>query len=155
MTLNATVQISLADLTTLQKSVDDAQLETAAVRAELLEARLASPDGKVADVTAFARDCLTLARFAVAHCPPETTVGWPFDVLRRVCDGIEKLPDYSLMDRDMAIDLRGFATECEDIERKRQAVKPGVVPLPIGERPGVAGGDAAAYSTTTLGGDGT
>lgn len=150
MNLQATVTIQYAELQTLITARAKAEAETAEVRKELAEARLASPDGKVAEMAAFSRECLTLARFAVAHCPPETTVGWPFDVLRRVCDGIEKLPDASTMDRDLAIDLRMFATECESFERVRQAVKPGVVASKVERAPG----GPVGYSTTTFSGEG-
>jgi hypothetical protein len=128
MTAEPTVTIALSQLRAIEVKATDAEAETAKVRAELVAARLASPDDRVAKITAFARDCLTLARFAVAHCPPETIVGWPYDVLRRVADGLEHLPDFGIMDRDMAIDLHGFARECEDYERRRQHVVPSAAP---------------------------
>jgi hypothetical protein len=155
MTAHATVTLPLSELQALQQQVAIAEAETVKVRAELAAAKLESPDGKIVTMTAFSRDCLTLARFAVAHCSPEVIVGWPFDVLRRVADGLAGLPDFAIVDRDMAIDLHAFATECEDYERRRQHVTPGVVAPGLSRAPSESSKrmDIVGYDTTTLRGE--
>jgi len=116
-----TLTLSLEDYNALQLAKQQALEETAEVRRQLEAAKFVDGDARVAVVTRFARDCLTVARFAVANLAPELTRGWPFEALRRIADTIDVLPDYTLQDRDMAIDLRSFARECEQHEIRRHA----------------------------------
>lgn len=116
-----TLNLSLEEYNALQAAKSRAEAETAEVRAELRAAKFIDGDARVKAVTAFARDCLTLARFAVANCPPEVIRGWPYEVLQRVANTMEDLPDFDLSDRDMAIDLLSFARDCEAHEIRRRA----------------------------------
>lgn len=116
-----TLNLSLQEYNDLQAAKTRAEAETAEVRAQLEAAKFINGDERVAKVTAFARDCLTLARFAIANCPPEMIRGWPYEELRRIADTIDVLPDYSLSDRDMSIDLHSFARDCEAHEIRRRA----------------------------------
>jgi len=125
-----TLTLSLEDYNNLQQAKSAAEQETAAVRKELEIAKGVSGDERVAKVTAFARHCLTLARFAVANCPPTEIKGWPFEVLRKLADTIDVLPDYSLDDRDLAIDLRAFARDCEELELHRRGRDARAVAIP-------------------------
>jgi hypothetical protein len=115
--------ISLDEYNALVASKAQADQETAKVRKQLEIAKGVSSDERVARVTKFARHCLEVARFAVANCPPEMIKGWPYQALRGMCDTIESLPDFSTNDRDMAIDLRGFAADCEEHELRRRGVE--------------------------------
>lgn len=119
---SASMTLSLADYTQLQASVAEARQEAVALRAELEEARKADPLDRVEKLTTFARDCLTIARFGVANLPPEMIKSWPYKTLRQVCENITALPDCSINDRDMAIDLLAFAKDCESHELRRQGV---------------------------------
>lgn len=122
---SATLTISMIDYTKMQTDLAEARGEAATARQETLAARLVDPTGALTKLNAFARDCLTIARFGVANLPPEMIVGWPYEILGRICDTIDALPDCSTDDRDMANDLRGFVRDCEGHElRRRAAPKP-------------------------------
>jgi hypothetical protein len=122
---SATLTISMIDYTKMQTDLAVSRAETATAQAETLAARLVDPVGVLVKLTAFARDCMTIARFGIANLPPEMIPGWPYETLRRICDTIDALPDCSQDDRDMATDLRGFARDCEGHEiRRRSAPKP-------------------------------
>jgi len=118
---SATLTLSMHDYTKMQTDLAEARREAAAAREEVKRLAFADPTDRVTKVAAFARDCLTLARFAVANCPPEMIRGWPYQELRRICETIDVLPDYSINDRDMAIDLLAFAKDCEEHEIRRRA----------------------------------
>jgi hypothetical protein len=113
---NAKIEMTLGELQELQGAKTRAEQETADVRKLLEIAKGIDGDERVAKVTAFARHCLTIARFAIANLPPETIKRWPYEALRSLCNTIDVLPDFSTQDRDMAIDLLGFASECEKLE---------------------------------------
>lgn len=115
-----TLSLSLEDYNALLAAKSRAEQETAAVKQELEIAKGVNGDERVAKMTTFARHCLTIARFAVANCPPEMIKGWPYKALRGLCETIDVLPDFSTSDRDMAIDLLGFATECEEHDLRRR-----------------------------------
>jgi len=120
----ATLTISMLDYNKMQSDLAQARAEAAAAREEALKYRLGPPDGLIEKLTAFARDCLTIARFGVANLPPEMIPGWPHKELKRICETIDGLPDCSVNDRDMAIDLLGFVRDCEEHElRRRGAAK--------------------------------
>jgi len=118
--MNATVNISLDELNTTIAKIAVAEQEIAVLRQQLTDAKLRDPSERVAEVTRFARNCLTITRFAVANLPPEMIKGWPWEALRRVAEDITLLPDCSIDDRDMAIDLVAFSRECEEHERRRR-----------------------------------
>jgi hypothetical protein len=102
-----------------------AEQEAAEVRAELAAAKLVDPTGVVTGLNAFARNCLTIAQYAVANLPPELNKGWPYEALLKICEHINILPDYDVNDRDMALDVINFARDCEAHElRRRAAPKP-------------------------------
>jgi hypothetical protein len=109
-----TLQLNLNDYNALIDARAKAEQELAVVHAELLAAKIADPSGRLPAITTFARECLTIARFAIANLPPEMIRGWPYQALRNVCNTIDILPDYSADDRDMALDLLNFAKDCED-----------------------------------------
>jgi hypothetical protein len=119
-----TLTLSMDDYNALLAGKAKAEQETAEALKQLEQAKFVDGDARVARVTAFARDCLTLAQFAVANCPPEMIKGWPYDTLKRVADGLVELPDYAIHDRDMAIDLRSFARDCEKYEVSRKSGEP-------------------------------
>jgi hypothetical protein len=119
---NAKVEMTLGELQELQGAKAKAEQETAEVRKQLEIAKSISGDERVAKVTAFARHCLTVARFAIANCPPEVIKGWPYESVRGLCATIDSLPDFSTVDRDMAIDLLSFAADCEEHELRRRGV---------------------------------
>jgi hypothetical protein len=120
MTQSATLQMTLVDYNSLLDARKKAEQELAEVRAELVAAKLVDPTNRVTEVTAFARDCLTIARFAVANLPPEMIRGWPHETLTKICETIHVLPDHSINDRDMALDLLNFARDCKDHELRRR-----------------------------------
>ena len=122
--MGAQITLSMDDYQLLLDGKKKAEEETAEVRKQLEQARFVDGDARVALVTKFARDCLTITRFAVGNCPPETIKGWPYETLVRVAKQIENLPDYSIADRDMAIDLESFARDCEKYELSRKAGEP-------------------------------
>jgi hypothetical protein len=124
MTANATLTLSMADYTKMQTDLAEARQDAAALRADLVVARLADPQDRVKKLTAFARECLTIARFGVANLPPEMIRRWPYDALRRVAENIEVLPDCDQNDKDMALDLISFAKDCEAHEIRRRAEPP-------------------------------
>ncbi|MGH7178286.1 MAG: hypothetical protein ACREJC_12975 [Tepidisphaeraceae bacterium] len=123
---SATLTLTLADYESLKAQRTKAEDDLAVVTKQLAEARLEDPSGKLAPLNQFARDCLTIVRFAVANLPPETIRGWPYEELKRICQTLHVLPDFSTNDRDMALDVLGFAREAEDLElrRKSTATKP-------------------------------
>jgi hypothetical protein len=118
---SATVQMTFADYQALLDARVKIEQELAKVQAELAAAKLADPTETVAKVTALARDCLTIARFAVANLPPEMIRRWPYQELRQIAENLHLLPDCSISDRDMAIDLLDFARSCEEHEIRRRA----------------------------------
>lgn len=120
MPFEAKVEISYDKLQETLGKISAAEQEAAALRQQLVDEKLRDPSERVAEVTAFARDCLTVARFAVANLPPEMIKGWPYEELRRIGQNIGKLPDCSISDRDMGIDLVAFARECEAVENERR-----------------------------------
>lgn len=122
---SATLTMTLADYQELLNARKRAEQEVADVREELARAKLVDPTNTIAGLTKFARDCLTVAQYAVANLPPELNKGWPYEALIRVCENIDVLPDCSTNDRDMAIDVINFAKDCEDHEiRRRNAPRP-------------------------------
>lgn len=127
---NAKVEMTLGELQELQGAKTRAEQETAELRKELEIAKSVDGDERVAKVTAFARHCLTIARFAVANLPPETIKRWPYDALRALCATIDVLPDYSINDRDMAIDLLAFARDCEALELQRRGIDKRAITIP-------------------------
>jgi hypothetical protein len=112
------------DYTMLLNRVKGAEQEAADGRAALQAQRLEDPTGRVPALTSFARECLTIARFAVANLPPETIRGWPVEALRRMILGLKDLPDYDVNDRDMALDLLNFADDCAQHELRRRGAPP-------------------------------
>jgi hypothetical protein len=122
---SATLNMTLTDYQELLNARKRAEQEAADVRAELAAAKLVDPTGVVTGLNAFARDCLTIAQYAVANLPPELNKGWPYEALLRICENIDILPDYTVNDRDMALDVINFARDCEAHEiRRRSAPKP-------------------------------
>lgn len=121
---SSTINLTLEDYNVLQDAKRQAENEAAGLRKELAEARLdVGNDGSTRALVASVRGALDIVRFAVANMPPETVHGWPIAKLIEVSHSIEKLPDASSDDVSFAIELRKFATECELIERQRQAMK--------------------------------
>jgi hypothetical protein len=116
-----TLQLSLDDYNAMQSAKTKAEQETAEVCKELEAAKFVDGDERVAKVTAFAREALTVARFAVANLPPEMIRSWPYQALFKIAETINDLPDCSINDRDMAIDLAAFARDCEAHEIRRRA----------------------------------
>lgn len=116
--------ISMADFTKMQADIAEARQEAATAREEILKLRFSDPSGTVAKVTEFARECLTVVRFGVANLPPEMIRSWPYEALRRICETISVLPDYSVNDRDMALDMLGFVRDCEYHEIRRKGEPP-------------------------------
>jgi hypothetical protein len=119
-----TLTLSMDDYNALLAAKAKAEQETVEALKQLEAARFVDGDTRVARMAVFARDCLTLARFAVANCPPEMIKGWPYETLKRVADGLCELPDYTAGDRDMAIDLISFARDCEKYEVSRKSGEP-------------------------------
>jgi len=113
MTASATLTIPMKDYNAMQSDIATARQEASALREELIAAKLVDPSDRVKSLTAFARDCLTITRFAVGNLPPEMIRGWPYAALKRVADDIAQLPDCSFDDHDLANELRAFAKECE------------------------------------------
>jgi hypothetical protein len=118
---NATLTISLNDYNALLASRAAIEADLIIVSKELEAAKLVDPSGRLPALVAFSRDCLTLARFAVANLPPEMIRGWPYEALRRIAAELPTLPDATADDRDMALDLINFAKDCEDHEIRRRA----------------------------------
>lgn len=118
--MNATLNISLADYQELLTARTRLEQENAAVRAELLVAKMEDSTGKLPSITVFARDCMMIARYAIANLPPELNCGWPYEELRRVANNMHVLPDCSVDDRDMALDMLNFADDCEQHETRRR-----------------------------------
>jgi hypothetical protein len=118
---SATLSMTLADYEALKSARTKAEQELAAALKQIADARLVDPDGTITALTAFARDCLTIARFAVANLPPETIRGWPYAELLRISETLHVLPDFSTNDRDMALDLAAFARDCEQLELHRKS----------------------------------
>lgn len=116
----------MTDYTMLLNRVKEAEQQAVDAKHALQAQRLEDPTGRVPALTSFARDCLTIARFAIANLPPEVIRGWPVDALRRMIHGLKDLPDYDVNDRDMAIDLLNFADECAEHEARRRALPPPV-----------------------------
>jgi hypothetical protein len=123
-----TLTLSMEDYNALLAAKQQANEETAEVRRQLEAAKFVDGDARVVSVTKFARDCLTIARFAVANLPPEMIKSWPYEALRRVAETMETLPDFGISDRDMAIDLLAFARDCEAHELRRRGI--GLQPIP-------------------------
>jgi hypothetical protein len=118
---SATLTLTLADYDALKNARTTAENEAADLRRQLKEARTADPLGKLTDLNKFTRDCMTVARFAVANLPPETIRGWPYEALQNLAHNIHVLPDFSTNDRDMALDLLAFARDAEELEKRRKA----------------------------------
>lgn len=123
---SAKLEVTLADWQALQSRVDAAEADTRKIREELVAARAADPQGRIMQLAAFSRDCLTITRFAVANCPPEVIKGWPHEALTRIAANIDALPDAGVDERDMALDLINFANDAKalEIRRKAEYVKP-------------------------------
>lgn len=115
-----TVTLSLEDYQALQSAKAQAESLAADTRKQLEAAKFIDGDTRVVEMAAFARDCLTLARFAIANCPPEVIRGWPYETLRRIAQKMAVLPDCSYADEEMAIDMLAFAREVEQHEIRRR-----------------------------------
>jgi len=120
--MNATLNITLNDYNALVQARTAAEQDAAKAREEARLARLEDPSAKLTRLLAFTRDVLDVARFGIAHLPPETVRNWPYETLRRAMHNIDALPDCSTADRDMAIDLVSFARECEVLELRRRGI---------------------------------
>lgn len=120
--MNATLNITLNDYNALIAARTEAERDAAKAREEARIARLEDPSDKLARLLTFTRDILDVARFGIAHLPPETVRNWPYETLRRAMHNIDALPDCSTSDRDMALDLVNFARECEVLELRRRGV---------------------------------
>jgi len=121
----ATLTLSMNDYNALLAQRAEARQEVAKLQAELIAAKLGDPREAMPKVLSFARDCLTIARYAVANLDPSLSVGWPYETLRAIAEALPLLPDANTNDRDMAIDLLAFANDCERHEiRRRNAPKP-------------------------------
>jgi hypothetical protein len=118
---HATLSISLDDYNALLAARTAAEQMLAEAHRDLAAAKLVDPSGCLPALVAFSRDCLTLARFAIANLPPEMIRGWPYEELRRIAAGLPTLPDATADDRDMALDLLNFAKDCEDHAIRRRA----------------------------------
>jgi hypothetical protein len=117
----AMLTISLDDYNAMLATRAVAEQELAIATNQLIEAKLVDPSGRLPALVAFSRDCLTIARFAVANLPPEMIRSWPYEALRRVAAGLPLLPDAREDDRDMALDMINFAKDCEDHDIRRRA----------------------------------
>lgn len=117
----ATMTIPYSEYQSLLDAIKKNAEDITQVRIELTAAKMADPTGRVPTITAFARECLTIARYAVANLPPELNKGWPYRTLFRVANFMPELPDYSIDDRDLANDLVAFGKECEQHELRRAA----------------------------------
>ena len=115
----ATMTLSFSEYQALLDDKKKLVEEAADLQRQLTAAKLEDPSGRLAPVLAFARDCLTVTRYAVANLAPELSVGWPFVELRRIATALPSLPDATINDRDMAIDLHAFARDCEAHETRR------------------------------------
>ena len=120
--MNATLNITLNDYNALMQARTTAEQDAAQAREEARVARLEDPSAKLDRLLVFTRDILDVARFGIAHLPPETVKNWPYETLRRAMRNIDALPDCSTSDRDMALDLVSFARECEVLELRRRGV---------------------------------
>lgn len=118
---HATLSISLDDYNTLLAARAAAERALTEAHHDLAAAKLVDPSGRLPALVAFSRDCLTIARFAVANLPPEMIRSWPYEALRRIATELPALPDATHDDRDMALDLMNFAKDCEDHELRRRA----------------------------------
>ncbi len=114
----ATVEMPLEEYEQLKHARRDAEEETARMQKQLVEWKLT--DEHLRELVEFGRAALTVARFAVENLPPETIKGWPHAALLRVSELLTKMPDASLDDRTLAIELRNFAGECARFERGRK-----------------------------------
>jgi hypothetical protein len=120
--LNSEVKLTMADYQMIIDGRAQAEKDAAALRVELAAARMADPTDTITKVTAFARDAMIVARFAVSNLPPETIKSWPHEVLKRVAETMNVLPDFSTNDRDLALDLIAFAKDCEQYELRRRGL---------------------------------
>lgn len=117
---SATLTLSLADYQALLAARTKAEQDLAAVELDLAAAKLVDPTNTIAGLTAFARDCLTIARFGIANLPPEMIRSWPYETLLRITETVHVLPDCSANDRDMMLDIANFARDCEAHEIRRR-----------------------------------
>ena len=113
----AHITMDLAEYEQIKQARTDAENVAAKLREDLKLAMLAKPD--LGSLTELSRNLLTVARFAVGNLPPETTKGWPCDALRTASQLLQALPDHSLDDASLAIELRNFADEAATFERAR------------------------------------
>ncbi len=116
----AQITIDLTEFDALRDARKAAEENAARLERELIQARLNAGDALTTKgLTKIARSAMTIARFAVANLPPESTRNWPSSALREISELIGILPDYSTDDGEMAGEFRAFASEVERFEKWR------------------------------------
>jgi hypothetical protein len=113
----AEIKLTLDEYNDLVHKRNAAENEAAALRAQLVDARLTDPQVKA--ITQVGRDALVIARFAVANLPAEVTRNWPWRTLLDICDRLPQMPDHGSDDVTLMAELRTFAAECQYHEERR------------------------------------
>ena len=129
----ATVTIDLDEFLSIKKLLADSEAKAVELTEQLVAARAADPSERVPKLTALARATLQVACFAVANLSPELIKRWPYPALRAIADGLRDtvLPDHSPHDDELAMELRKFASECEEWDQRRARFGEVEVPPPF------------------------
>ena len=118
----ASITLTLEEYEGLKEKYRTAENEAAWLTNELARARTEDGSGQVAPLVVLVRNALDVVSFAVANLPPETTKNWPVEAIRMVSVLTAKLPDHTERDASFALELSGFADECDRIDRMRRGL---------------------------------
>jgi hypothetical protein len=145
-----TVNVKYSDYQQLREDLRRLQNENYELAKKLADAQLGS-DADVAKLLRDAfHDALTIVQFAVANLDPATVAGWPHEVLVRVADAIEKIPNMDRHKAELPPDLRHFAGiaatfEAFRKERDKHKVVTAAGPEDFGPKTPEAAAAHAAY----------
>lgn len=106
------------------EELDDlrAQIVKQEKRAEQAEKLLsdASRTGPGGEVYKLLEDALDVALFGIGNLPPESVRGWPHATVKRLGEGVNKVPELPLRLREIGPDLVQRAGEMATVEEFRR-----------------------------------
>lgn len=119
----AQITLSLEEYEEIKRAKALAEQEFADISKAMIDLRMNSDGGVMAlhGLCSLTRKALSVACFAVANLPPETTRGWPTKTLRELAALIPILPDYTVNDHDLMNELVAFAIEAEAQDQRRRS----------------------------------
>jgi len=106
------------DMRNKQQSLHD---EIAALTRRLADAEQKDPTGRLEPMLQTIEAVIPIIQFAVSELHPDTVLRWPYPALRAFSDQLTALPGSTQHHKELAIDLRHFASHAEMRERERAA----------------------------------